>query len=226
MGMAFHGQKAQPRVGEPGVLPVILAHMKTAISLPDELFAEIDACARRLRMTRSGLLAQAAREFVARRRRAADPTEAWNQAIEKAGQPGNEPGGHCLSPPDEAGRARVRRETALIRRGQIWWVDLGEPRGSRPGCRHPALVLQRDEVNASRITPWSLRPTSNRALAKAPGNVLLPKRSTGLRRDSVANASQIATVNKEDLDTLVGAVPARLLEGVSEGSRWFLELEH
>lgn len=115
----------------------------------------------------------------------------------------------------------------MIRRGQIWWVDFGEPRGSKPGYRHPALVLQRDEVNASRInTVVVCVLTSNRALAKAPGNVLLPKRSTGLPQDSVANASQIATVNKEDLDTLVGAVPARLLEGVSEGLRWFLGLEH
>lgn len=65
--------------------------MKTAISLPDELSEEIDACARKLRMTRSGLLAQAAREFVARRRGALNPTEAWNQAIEKAGQPGDDP---------------------------------------------------------------------------------------------------------------------------------------
>jgi predicted transcriptional regulator len=65
--------------------------MKTAISLPDELYAKIDACARELKMTRSGLLAQAAREFVARRRQAPDATEAWNRAIEKGGQPGDDP---------------------------------------------------------------------------------------------------------------------------------------
>jgi mRNA interferase MazF len=114
----------------------------------------------------------------------------------------------------------------LIRRGQIWWVDFGEPKGSKPGYRHPALVLQRDEVNASRInTVVVCVLTSNRALAKAPGNVLLPKRSTGLARDSVANASQIATVNKEDLDALVGVVSPRLLETVGDGLRWFLGLE-
>jgi predicted transcriptional regulator len=70
--------------------------MKTAISLPDELFEEIDACARELKMTRSGVLAQAARDFVARRGRRADPTEAWNQAIEKAGQPGEDPGARAF----------------------------------------------------------------------------------------------------------------------------------
>jgi len=65
--------------------------MKTAISLPDDLSAAIDACARELKMTRSGLLAQAASEFVARRRQAPDATEAWNRVIAKAGQPGNDP---------------------------------------------------------------------------------------------------------------------------------------
>jgi predicted transcriptional regulator len=79
--------------------------VKTAISLPDELSEEIDACARELRMTRSGLLARAAREFVARRRRAADPTDAWNQAIEKAGQPGDDP----------AARAFRRRTKEVVR---------------------------------------------------------------------------------------------------------------
>jgi len=39
----------------------------------------------------------------------------------------------------------------VIQRGQIWWADLGEPRESEPGYRHPVLVLQRDEVNKSRI---------------------------------------------------------------------------
>ena len=78
--------------------------MKTAISLPDELSAAIDACARELKMTRSGLLAQAAREFVARRH-APDPTEAWNRAIDKAGQPGDEPGA----------RAFRRRTKAVVR---------------------------------------------------------------------------------------------------------------
>jgi mRNA interferase MazF len=114
----------------------------------------------------------------------------------------------------------------MIRRGQIWWVDFAEPRGSEPGFRHPAVVLQRDEVNASRInTVVVCVLTSNRVLATAPGNTLLPKRVTGLPRDSVANASQIATVNKDDLETLIATLPARLLQRVSEGISWFLKLE-
>jgi len=114
----------------------------------------------------------------------------------------------------------------VIRRGQIWWVDFGEPRGSEPGYRHPALVLQRDEVNASRLaTVVVVVLTSDKALASAPGNTLLPRKDTGLHMDSVANASQMATLNKDDLETLVGTIPRRLLDKVDDGVRWFLHLE-
>ena len=66
--------------------------MKTAISLPDELFERVNRCARRLKLTRSGVIAAAAREFLAQRE--PDPesaTEAWNKAIEEGGQPGDDP---------------------------------------------------------------------------------------------------------------------------------------
>lgn len=44
--------------------------MKTAISLPDDLFASADALAARLGMTRSGLIAAALAEYVAKHRTA------------------------------------------------------------------------------------------------------------------------------------------------------------
>jgi mRNA interferase MazF len=114
----------------------------------------------------------------------------------------------------------------MMERGQIWWADLGEPRGSEPGYRHPVLVLQRDEVNRSRInTVVVCLLTSNPALARAPGNTLLRRRRTGLPRDSVANASQIATLNKSDLEELIGALPVDVMDDVDRGIRWFLGFE-
>jgi predicted transcriptional regulator len=79
--------------------------MKTAVSLPDELFDEIDAAARRMKMSRSGLLAKAAREFLAKHQ-TTNATEAWNQAIERGGQPGDDP----------AAKALRRRTKQIIRR--------------------------------------------------------------------------------------------------------------
>ncbi|HXV64374.1 MAG TPA: type II toxin-antitoxin system PemK/MazF family toxin [Vicinamibacteria bacterium] len=114
----------------------------------------------------------------------------------------------------------------MIERGQIWWADLREPRGSEPGYRHPVLVLQRDEVNRSRIsTVVACRLTSNTVLSRAPGNTLLRRRRTGLPRDSVVNASSIATLNKSDLEELVGALPRDVMDDVDHGLRWFLDLE-
>ena len=114
----------------------------------------------------------------------------------------------------------------MIKRGQVWWVDRGEPAGSEPGYHHPVLVIQRDEVNASRInTVVVCALTSNTALAKAPGNTLLPKRQTGLRHDSVANASQIVSINKADLEQRVGALPKSMMDRVDGGLRWFLHLD-
>jgi mRNA interferase MazF len=114
----------------------------------------------------------------------------------------------------------------VIQRGQIWWADLGEPRGSEPAYRHPVLVLQRDEVNASRInTVVVCLLTSNTILSRAPGNTLLRRRRTGLPRDSVVNASQVATLNKSDLEELVSAVPPDVMDHVDQGLRWFLGLD-
>lgn len=79
--------------------------MKTAISLPDELFHEIDACARELKTSRSRVLARAARDFLERHQQPAAPTAAWNRAIARAGQPGE----------DRAARAFRRRGKAVIR---------------------------------------------------------------------------------------------------------------
>jgi metal-responsive CopG/Arc/MetJ family transcriptional regulator len=50
------------------VIPWYTAGMKTAVSLPDDLFASADALARRLGMSRSALVAAALAEFVAKHR--------------------------------------------------------------------------------------------------------------------------------------------------------------
>lgn len=70
--------------------------MKTVISLPDELVHQIDLCSRQLKVSRSRLLADAAREYLARRRLPVDATAAWNEVIAEAGQPGDDPGAVAL----------------------------------------------------------------------------------------------------------------------------------
>ncbi len=111
----------------------------------------------------------------------------------------------------------------MIRRGSVWWVELGEPRGAEPGFRRPVLVVQSDAFNRSRIgTVVVVALSSNLRLLEAPGNVLLPARSAGLPRDSVANVSQIFTLDRGDLDAEAGRIESRLMRQVEEGMRLVL----
>lgn len=113
-----------------------------------------------------------------------------------------------------------------VRRGEIWWAGLGEPVGSAPGYRRPVLIVQANEFNRSRIrTVLALAITSNLALAAAPGNVRLPRRHTGLKVASVANVSQIITVDKQSLVERAGRVPDAALRLVEDGLRMVLALD-
>jgi mRNA interferase MazF len=105
-----------------------------------------------------------------------------------------------------------------VSHGDIWWADLPEPSGSGPGFRRPVVVVQGDALNRSRIATAVCIPlTSNLRWASAPGNVLLQARLTGLPKDSVANVSQIITLDKEILTERVGKLPRKKLDLILAG---------
>ena len=113
----------------------------------------------------------------------------------------------------------------MIQRGEIWWADLPEPRGSEPGFKCPLLIVQSEDFNRSRIQiVLCVVMTSNLRLAEAPGNVLLEKRYTGLPKDSVANVSQIMTVDKGAFIDKAGEVHAKLLLQIESGMKLVLGL--
>ena len=113
----------------------------------------------------------------------------------------------------------------VIQRGEIWWATLPEPVGSEPGYRRPTLIIQSNNFNRSRIsTVIAVVITSNIKLAEAPGNVFLPRNVTGLPKDSVANISQVITIDKSFLTERVGFLPIDFLQRVEAGLRLVLSL--
>ena len=101
----------------------------------------------------------------------------------------------------------------VISQGEIWWADLPEPVGSAPGYRRPVVVVQADALNRSRVSTVVCVPlTSNMVWADAPGNVMLPAELTGLPKDSVANVSQIVSLDKSQLTHRVGKLPSAQFE--------------
>ncbi len=106
----------------------------------------------------------------------------------------------------------------MIAQGDICWADLPDPVGSGPGFRRPVLVVQGNSFNRSRIATVVCVPlTSNLKWAEAPGNVLLPARSSGLSKDSVANVSQIITLDRDLLTQKVGSISRKQLDLVFSG---------
>jgi len=106
----------------------------------------------------------------------------------------------------------------VIAQGEVWWADLGEPSGSEPGFRRPVLVVQGDAFNRSSLrTVVCVSLTSNLRWAGAPGNVLLPAKATGLPRESVANVSQLVTLDRGALTERTGVLSASSIELVLAG---------
>jgi len=112
-----------------------------------------------------------------------------------------------------------------VYRGEIWWASLPEPTGSEPGYRRPVLIVQDNAFNQSLIqTVIVVVITSNLDLAQAPGNVILPRKATGLPRDSVVNVSQVVTIDKAFLSERVGSLSDDIQEAVDQGLRLVLYL--
>jgi mRNA interferase MazF len=92
------------------------------------------------------------------------------------------------------------------------------PRGSEPGYRRPVLIVQADSFNRSRIaTVLCMVLTSNLRLVDAPGNVLVPAKRAGLPKDSVANVSQLVTLDRAFLDERIGRLPPGLMDSIDAG---------
>jgi mRNA interferase MazF len=105
-------------------------------------------------------------------------------------------------------------------RGDVWWASLPPPVGSGPGDRHPVVIVQDDQFNQSRLrTVIVVVITSNLKRARARGNVFLPASLSGLEHDSVANVSQILTVDKTLLTEFVTVLPDPLMMQIDEGLR-------
>jgi mRNA interferase MazF len=80
------------------------------------------------------------------------------------------------------------------------------------------VVVQGDGLNASRIATVVCVPlTSTLRWAEAPGNVPLRARATGLPKDSVANVSQIVTLDRAVLVERAGRISRAQIEEILRG---------
>jgi mRNA interferase MazF len=88
------------------------------------------------------------------------------------------------------------------------------------------LVVQSKAFNDSRIATVIVAVvTSNLALAAAPGNIRLAKSETGLPKASVVNVSQLITLDRSLLTSMVRSLSGKVMSQVDEGLRLVLALQ-
>ncbi|MDC3957091.1 type II toxin-antitoxin system PemK/MazF family toxin [Polyangium jinanense] len=110
---------------------------------------------------------------------------------------------------------------ATIHRGDLFWIEPDESRGSVPGFAHPHVVVQDDVFNHSRIhTVVVCALTSNLHRANEPGNVLLDVGEGNLPKQSVVVVSQISSVEKARLGERIGALSDERVEQILSGLRF------
>lgn len=113
-----------------------------------------------------------------------------------------------------------------MKRGELWWASLPAPTGPGPSFRRPVLVVQSKAFNDSRIATVIVAVvTSNLALAAAPGNIRLAKSETGLPKASVVNVSQLITLDRSLLTSMVRSLSGKVMSQVDEGLRLVLALQ-
>ena len=111
--------------------------------------------------------------------------------------------------------------------GEIWWIDFGEPFGSEAGYKRPALVVQNDILNSTKMNTVIVAPiTSNLALSNMAGNVFLSSKDSNLKKDSVILVSQLVAADRQRFHEKVSEITAkRIINEINDGLSFVLNMD-
>ena len=108
-------------------------------------------------------------------------------------------------------------------RGELWWADFGIPFGGEPGYKRPVLIIQNDFFNKSKINTIIVIPlTTNLILADAPGNILITKNQSKLKKDSVITISQIEVIDRRRLIEKITKIDRAIIEKIENNLMFVL----
>ena len=115
-----------------------------------------------------------------------------------------------------------------MRRGEVRLVDLDPARGPEANKRRPAVIVSNDGANttAERLGRGvvTVVPVSSNVARVYPFQVLLDASSSGLDRDSMAQAEQVRSVAVERIGPRLGVLTADLIAALDEALRLHLAL--
>lgn len=98
-----------------------------------------------------------------------------------------------------------------MRRGEIWWADLGPYRTQEQTGRRPVIVWQSDTLTSRLQSVLVIPLTTNLDRANLAGTASLAASDEGLPSDSVALAFQMRAIPKKSLKAFVRTLTAEEL---------------
>lgn len=100
----------------------------------------------------------------------------------------------------------------MVARGGVYWIDLEK--------RRPCVVVSSDDVLSVNVWQTHVVPiTSNLGRAGIAGNVLLPRKASGLLKDSVAVPLGLELIDRSLFGKQAGRLPEVLIDDIDEGLR-------
>lgn len=93
-----------------------------------------------------------------------------------------------------------------MRRGEVWWADLGPYRLREQTGRRPVVIWQSDALTRVLQSVLVVPLTANLARANLAGTALIAASPEGLHEDSVALAFQLRAIPKSALQAKIGAL--------------------
>jgi mRNA interferase MazF len=115
-----------------------------------------------------------------------------------------------------------------MRRGEIRWVDLDRARGAESQRRRPAVIVSNDGANATanRLGHGVITvvPVTSNTERVYPFQMLLRAKSTGLPKNSKAQAEQVRSVAAERIGAKVGLLSGDDLAVLDDALRLHLAL--
>ena len=115
-----------------------------------------------------------------------------------------------------------------MRRGEIRWVELDPARGAESNKRRPGVIVSNDGANAtaSRLGRGvvTVVPVTTNTARVYPFQVFLSADTTGLPRDSKAQAEQVRSVAVERVGARIGSLQGGDLAALDAALRLHLAL--
>jgi len=112
----------------------------------------------------------------------------------------------------------------LIKRGDVYWVELDPIEGSEIGKTRPAVVIS-NNINNEFADTVTVLPVTSSVGKVYPFEVLVKKGIANMPNDSKVKANQMRTVDKKRLKERIGIIPDAILREIEKAVKIHLEIK-